>query len=139
MSEDIKVQRAYVSATRDKAKSVLEEAHHDAIVKDVIKDLLQLVVSFEAVIQNANGQSADVRVLRKKLDQAQAAVRTAEAGMEKAKKIVMSIVEEIKVISSESGQILRRHEADPADVDTVSATKIRAAAQKIVELIVEAR
>ena len=139
MSDDPKVLRAYVNATRDKAQGIVEETHHDALVREVIKDLLQLVTQYENALQNVSGQSADVRVLRKKLEQAQGSVRAAEAGMEKAKKMVLGLAEEVKLINSEAGQIAKRHESEPTHPDATSATKIRQAAQRIVELIVESR
>lgn len=137
MSGDQHTLKIFLSETRERANKVLNEEHVGADVRNVIKDLLQVADSFSTLMQENVGQSADVRVWRKKHDQVKAEARDLSAKMDAAKKAVQALVEEIKQVSAEAAIIAKRHDQSPQDPDLQSAARIRLAAQKMVALIVQ--
>lgn len=137
MADDQQALKVFLRSTRDRAEGVLGGAHIGADVKELIRDLLQIANNAEDLISHSSGQSADTRVLKKKLDQSKTETRAAEAKIESAKKLILSLVDEIKAIHIETAGILKRHAADMTDAGAVSATRIKTAIQKMTEIIVK--
>jgi archaellum component FlaC len=137
MSDDQHNLKVFLNQARERAAIVVTEEHIGADVKNVIKDLLQISDSFSTLMQQNVGQSADVRVWRKKYDQAKAEAKDISTKLEGIKKAVQGLVEEVKVVSAEAVTIAKRFEQAPQDPNLQSAARIRAAAQKMVALIVQ--
>ncbi len=136
MSEE-QALKAFLNETRERANTVLQEEHIGADVKNVLRDLLKVSDSFHQLMQQSTGQSADTRVLKKKLDQSKAETRAVQAKLDGSKAMVVALTDEIKKVSSEAVQIAKRHEATPDDPDAQGAGRIRSALQKMVSLIVQ--
>lgn len=137
MSDEQQALKVFLNNARERASLVLNEEHIGADVKSVIKDLLQVSDSFSTLMVQNVGQSSDVRVLKKKFDQAKGEIRDLTTKLEAFKKAVLPIVDAIKVVSAESGEIAKRHATLAQDPDLQSAARIRAAAQQMVALIVQ--
>lgn len=137
MSDEQQALKVFLNNARERASLVLNEEHIGADVKSVIKDLLQVSDSFSTLMVQNVGQSSDVRVLKKKFDQAKGEIRNLTTKLEAFKKAVLPIVDAIKVVSAESGEIAKRHATSTQDPDLQSAARIRAAAQQMVALIVQ--
>lgn len=136
MANDQQTIKSFLHGVREQADVIIGEPHVSADVKNVIRDLLQVCANFDELLEHSSGQSADTRMLKKKLDQAKADARASENKIGDVKKTILSLVEEIKSIGAESGHILKRH-ATPNDPDAASATKITAATRKMVEIIIK--
>lgn len=139
MSEDLKTLRAFLRETRVKADVILGADHVSADVKTIIKDLIHAGQNLDILIDLNSGQSADGRVLKKKLEAAKSEIRSMEAKVEGAKKLIMALVEEIRILTVESANISKRHTADPNDPDSLSAARIKASLQKVAEIIVKSQ
>ncbi len=137
MAHDQQTLKAFLSDTRTRAADVLDQPHVGADVKNVIRDLLQISDSFYSLLDQSAGQSADARVLKKKLDLAKTEMREVANKLEATKKTMMALVEEIKTVNTEVAQIVKRHEATPQDLDIQSALRIKAVVQKMVGHIVQ--
>lgn len=124
--------RAFLLDARSRAAQVVNEPHVGADVKTLIKDLLQIAESFEAMVVQNSGQSSDVRVLRKKLDASKGEIRAAEAKSEAYKAYIVSLTSELKAISAETGILLKSDPAHPQGM------KLKAATQKMAEIIIKA-
>ncbi len=127
--------RAFMHEVREKADQITSNSHVGADVKSVIKDLIQIGENLETVLQQSTGQSADSRVLKKKLDQAKQDMRGNEGKLETVKKSVMAIVEELKIVGQESNGLLKKFEAGSPEAGQVS--RIKASTQKMAETVVQ--
>jgi hypothetical protein len=134
---DLQSLRAFLSDAQRKAEVILGAEHLGEDVKIVIRDLLQVSKNFENLIQDSNGQQSDLRLLKKRLDQAKSAARADEGKIEAVRGVFLILAEEIKAITFETAQILKRNETVPASSDAASASKIKASAQKMVGVIVK--
>ena len=128
--------KVFLHETRRKATAVLAEEHIGADVKLVIESLFQICDSFEDLVAQSSGQSADSRMMKKKLDQAKADKKAVEMRVDALKKQVLTLIPEIKNIAGEAAGIAKRH-GDPTDPDAGSAGKIKAATQKMAEIVVK--
>ncbi len=137
MSDEQQALKVFLNNARERATTVLSEEHIGADVKRVIKDLLQVSDSFSTLMVQNVGQSSDVRVLKKKFDQSKGEIRDLTAKVDAFKKAVLPLVDAIKVVSAESGEIAKRHSTSTQDPDLQSAARIRSAAQQMVALIVQ--
>jgi hypothetical protein len=117
--------KQFISDTRKKAELVSNSAHISSDIKDIIKDLLVIADNFESLMSQSVGQSADSRVLKKKLDQS-------KLELNQVKKALAAIAGEIKTIGLESGNIIK----SPATA-VEAANKIKSAIQKIAETVVK--
>jgi hypothetical protein len=127
----------FLITAKKKAADVLGQPHVGDDVKEIIKDLLQVANSFQEVAVNSSSQSADVRVLKKRFDQAKAENRASEAKLESAKQLMMAVAKDAEVVVVETLSIAKRHQAPETDPDLISSSKIKAAARKIIEAIVK--
>ncbi|GIL18419.1 MAG: hypothetical protein BroJett040_21700 [Oligoflexia bacterium] len=134
MVDDV-VQKAFISKAKDQATGILAQPHIGAETKAIVKDLLTIIETYERQALESTGQSADVRLARKKLEQSKAETRAAEAKAESAKQLILSLIEDIKTINNETLSILKRHTPESADADSQSATKIRSSIQRMTETI----
>lgn len=137
MADDIQVLKSFLNSTKNKAAEVQSREHLSADVRNIIGDLLQLCENFDELFAMSQGQTADARILKKKFDQIKAEQRTTEGKMELIKKSVVFLVDDIKTISTEASTILKRHEANTSEPNYVAAMRIRSAAHKMAEIIVE--
>lgn len=129
--------KLFLSQTKEKANEILLQAHVGADIKGTIKDLLLVGDNFEKLIQSMTGQSSDSRILKKKLEQAKVESKAFEVNIESLKKVLLLIVDEVKKINVEAAQVIKRHEAKQSQaVDALSATRIKSATQKIIDVIV---
>ena len=131
--------KQFLYEAKTRADSILTQDHVNAEIKKVIRDLLQIGQNYEAIKHQSQGASADSRVLKKKLDQAKSDLKVYETNLASAKNLVMKLVDEIKIVSSEAAVIFRSHGADPKSTSYISAGKLKAAAQKMAELLVQAK
>lgn len=137
MTIDAPSLRMYALQLKDKAKHVLGAEHTGADAKGLIKDLIDLGEKLECLIEQSSGQSADVRMLRKKLDLGKQETKAAESRVESLQKEMALLVAEVKSIAVEVAAISKRH-PEATDPDALSASKVKAANQKIAEVIVKA-
>lgn len=130
--------KQFLNDVRQRADEVIAAEHIGIDVKNLVKDLLQACLSFEnAVIDNA-GASSDMRLLKRKIDQTKAETKAAEAKFEAAKAHIIAITTELKTVGGETSAILKRLDGNPADPNHASATKIKAASQKMAEMVIKA-
>lgn len=134
MADDV-VQKAFISKAKDQASGILGQPHIGAETKATVKDLLTIIETYERQALESTGQSADVRLARKKLEQSKAETRAAEAKAESAKQLILSLIEDIKTINNETLSILKRHTPESADPDAQCALKIRSSIQRMTETI----
>ncbi len=134
---DEKALRAFMTRTREQADAILSAEHIGADVKSVIKDLIQVSQNIDQFMQLSSGQSADARVLKKKLEQAKADIKAAEAKQEALKQLLTTLIDEIKVISAESQALAKLVGADAAAPGAQAVQKIRASVQKMAETIIK--
>ncbi len=127
--------RAFMHEVREKADKITASPHIGADVKGVIKDLIKIGENFENVLQQSSGQSADSRVLKKKLDQAKQDMRGNETKLETVKTSIMAIIEELKIVGQESNALLKRFEANSPDA--IQVTRIKTSTQKMAETVVQ--
>lgn len=137
MSYDLPVLKQYLNETREAASAVLGMEHigHDA--NKVIKDLLAIADSFDSLMQQSQGQSADSRIIKKKYDHARADIRALEAKLEAIKASIFIVVESIKTVTVEASAITKRHEADLTHADAASAATIKQATQRMAEIVIQ--
>lgn len=136
MSDDQQVLRVFLNETREKADAITSQSHVSAEIKSVVKDLLQICDNFSDLMAQSSGMSADARVLKKKHDQLKIDMRTVETRLEAAKKLFLSIIEEIKGINAEVVALAKKHEGNPGAAELLCASRIKAHTQKMVEIIV---
>ena len=136
MSDEQMIRNFLITAKKNAAE-VLGQPHVGDDVKSVIKDLLQITQNFQDLNQGATSQSADVRVLKKRFDQAKAEIRASEARLVSAKQLMLAAASDAEVIVVETLNIVKRHQTPDTDPDFISGNKIKTAARKIIEAIVK--
>jgi hypothetical protein len=136
LSDDQMIRNFLINAKKNAAE-VLAQPHIGDDVKSVIKDLLQICQNFQDVVGSNTSQSADVRVLKKKFDQAKSDVRAIDAKLTEAKQLMLSVASEAEVVIKETISILKRHQTPDTDPDFISGNKIRTASKKVIEAILK--
>jgi hypothetical protein len=126
--------KAFLNETKERSKSILESSHIGADVKGIIKDLIALGDNVVALLNQNRDQTADTRVLRKKLDQSRAEAKVLEQKSAEIRSTILSFTEDIKTIAAEANQIIKR---SPGSADATSASKILSSTQSMVQSIVE--
>jgi molecular chaperone GrpE (heat shock protein) len=135
-SDDQLVIKQFMHQAQKNGQEILLQTHVSADIKSVVKDLLQVCDNFQNLLGSSSGQSADARVIKRKYEQSKQELKAAEAKVEAAKSVILSIVEEIKSINGEATTIAKRHENEPGSPDTTSVSNIKRMTSKIIELIV---
>jgi hypothetical protein len=131
--------QAFLMDVKVRSENVLGETHVSEDIKHVIRDLMKVCGNLQGLIHQSSGQSADARMLKKKVDQTKGELRMSEDRVDSAKKLIFSLIEEVKVIANEAGVIIKRNEGAGDTSDLSSAVRIRTAAQKMIEQIVQAK
>ena len=139
MADEQQSLKHFLFEAKSRADVILAAEHIGADVKAVIKDLLLIGNNYETTMQQAAGQSADARMLKKKLDQSKSGSKDIELKLASAKALVFKIVDEIKIVNSETATILKSLAADPQNPIHQGATKIKAATQRMIDIIVQTK
>lgn len=126
--------RIFISQALAKGHEVLAAAHVGAEPKTAIRDLMHAIDLFGKQLEEAAGQSSDQRLLKRKFDQSKAELRVVQ---EATKKLLFTFVGELKVIINEAQDVFVRHELDNADPDYHCSLRIKASAQKMIDIIVK--
>lgn len=130
--------KRFLTEVRERADKVLADSHTDDNAKRVIRDLLQVGDNFAQLMEQSMGQSADVRVVRKKLDFAKAEYRELEEKLTDFKKKLIALATEIEIINVEAGQILKRQgSASGTSTESAAIERIKSAAQRIIKAVGE--
>ncbi len=120
--------------SRTKADEVLKASHVDYEVKSLIKDLLILGDAAEKSMNDTVVQSADARVLKKRLDSLKMQMRNMEPAMEKMtlfkEQILPVVQEEVKTITQAANEILGRHK--PGEPNSRCASLVKISLQSLV-------
>jgi regulator of replication initiation timing len=93
--------------------------------------LLQVAEAFKDFATEASGQTADLRVMKKRLDQFKHEVKVTEDRLSDARRMVISLATEIEMIQVEAGHIKKRLASTPDSPDLASADRILALAGKV--------
>lgn len=133
MSEDQLLKSFYIDAHK-RAEQILSEPHVGADVKSTLKDLLKIAEDFRHLLDHTSGQSADIRVMRKRFEAQRNEIRQQEERVEEVKRMVLMLATEVEVIQNEAGQIIKRA-STPNDPIASHATRIKTSAQKVVEVV----
>jgi regulator of replication initiation timing len=137
MPNDAQSIKAFMNQAQQRAETILSAEHIGGDVKMLIRDLLQISKNLENLMHESSGNQSDMRVLKKRLDQAKAIGREDETKIAAVRTIFFSLADEIKLILSEAAKIIKHHEARPNESDAGSAARIKASAQKMIEIIVK--
>ncbi len=120
--------KAFLVITKGKAVDFTNNADLDAEVKTTIRDLIKAIESFEGLKNEMTGQSADSRILRKRLEQSRQETKAAEKRIEAIKLVVSGLVESVMRLSIEANKV--------ADQDV--AARLKGEIQKAAKVVVDA-
>lgn len=129
--------KTFVAEALKKAEAVLAEDHIQADTRAALKDLVQIAVNVDSVLQSQFGQTADARLLKKRYDQAKLDLKAQEQKVEALKAAFSEIVEATKAIAADANVLVKRHKDAPDDPDHAVALRLKALATRIVEVIVK--
>lgn len=108
-----------------------ERLNHDAI--DAIKTLLIVADLAQSLNQNSDGQNADARFVKRKLEALRVESKTEKKNFEAFKsRVIQTVLEEFRVINTNIALINQRH-PDAKDADRKCSEEIKAAMQRLVE------
>lgn len=133
--QDLNVRR-FLMETKEKAEVVLRESHTGADAKTVINDLLQVASNLVDLNDASAGQSADARVVKKRMEQQRAEMKAVEAKFLAAKNAAIQLATQIEMIALETKNI-RSRTVMANDPNAASAAKIDAAVQALAKVITE--
>lgn len=126
-----------LSIAVQKADEVVNQTHVAADIKSIVREMRDIAEGFGHEMANTRDSSADTRFMKKKLDQAVKDHRSLELKIDDVKKAIGELVVELKTIGGEVGGILKRHDPSSGDDDCFAALKIKAATQKMAEIVVK--
>jgi hypothetical protein len=122
--------------TKDKADAVLADSHTGADAKLVIQHLMQIATDLVELNDVSAGQSADARVIKRKMELQRAESRAVETKAANAKNAVIQLATQIEVIGIESKKI-RSRTVLADDPNAASVNRIDAAVTAITKVITE--
>lgn len=126
-----------LTEARKQAEEVLADKHTGAEAKATITGLLKIGEAYRDMIQTNQGATADARVMKKRLDQSRADVRSLEERLTEMQKSILALATEVEMLGVEAGHIVRRNASHPDSADHGSATRILASAHRIIDVVVK--
>jgi hypothetical protein len=100
-------------------------------VKAAVRDLLKVCENVHKLLDNSSGQNADVRVLKKRYDQAKTDLHQVEKKFEKTQALIVSLLEEIQLITNAAEVIIKGTAGQASSMTSQEAIKIQNATQKL--------
>ncbi len=97
--------RVYVNDAKDRGKHFSGESYIAADVRTVILDLMKIVESFERMEAESDGQSADVRMMRRKYDVSKQETKAAEKRIEALKKRMTDLLDVVIAVGTETSKM----------------------------------
>lgn len=124
-SEDVAQFRSFVREVVDAGQEVTQMSHVAEPVKAVIRDFLKICQNINLLIDNQSGQTADGRILKKKLEQFKSDFYLAEKKVEKMQQLILSVLEDFQDITIAVEHILKDTNSQPNTVTHINAKKIQ--------------
>jgi hypothetical protein len=135
VSQDLNVRR-FLMETKEKAEAVLADSHTGLEAKQVIRHLIEIATGLIELSDVSAGQSADARVIKRKMEQQRAEARVTETKVAAAKNAVIQLATQIEVIAIEAKKI-RSRTVLADDPNAASVTKIDSSVATIAKTITE--
>lgn len=118
--------RAFVTDAKERAAHFSAASYVSADVRAVILDLVKICDSYDAIVSDTAGMSADSRILKKKYDGVKAEARLLEQRLEALKKKMADMIDFVIRLSPETSKM-------PPDVGGRVSTTLQNMAKAITD------
>ena len=111
--------KARLTTARTRAKELIGQAHVSVDVSDIVQDLLNMIMELERQLGSTDGQGADIRVLRSRLETANTELKRKDDAVTSFKKKFLDIV--IAEIRNITAEVTKLQGSDQASAEPVQA------------------
>lgn len=112
--------KARLTTARTRAKELIGQAHVSVDVSDIVQDLLNMIMELERQLGSTDGQGADIRVLRSRLETANTELKRKDDAVTSFKKKFLDIV--IAEIRNITAEVTKLQGSDQASAEPVQAS-----------------
>jgi hypothetical protein len=124
-SEEIAQFRNFVRQTMEAGREVTGMSHVAEPVKAVVRDFIKISENINLFIDSQTGQSADVRVLKKKMDQMRSEGFVNEKKIEKIQLLILDFLEGMQEITLAAETIIKSNQIPSNSIAAKSIQKIQ--------------